>query len=375
MTSFHQCLLIAALGAAPLACAAALAHEWPHLKGEASEACQEALAMGRQAFRSTEPMLYAPMPSQPGPLRSVRVLGVDGLDLSGGDAITADPREFEKVPRLESSNRRLYWQRAPASGGRIVIVEHPLGAQGDAYGVYLIAPGMTRETFLQELDRPGRDQHPVPRTLIERTWRPPSIFRTASGRFWLVHAGEPYDFMAPWPVHELSERDARWSCTIEFRPEVQAAIRLLPLEVQTLGKLLDRTLGSDERDGTSHPIRQLRLEAAKVWATLALRPWVSLTPYNTRNEVDAALSAQAAVSPVRRRQLAAIRAQEKEARKAMAQYYARNFGRPDADAQAAAAYAVDVAIRSHYTFAKERLGTNLPETSVPNPWVAPAQER
>ena len=123
---------------------------------------------------------------------------------------------------------------------------------------------------------------------------------------WLLHPGEPYDFLATWSVYTMGATGARRACAIEFRPGVKTAVALLPPEVRHLERLLDRTIGS---------------------ANVALRPWALGSPYNTRAETDAGLWLWAAASPANRRLHADIQAQAPMAQRALARYYAHTFRR------------------------------------------------
>src|SRR5687768_17100168 len=94
--SVHQ-LQFVFLAVVQFLATAAYADTWPRLRGEDAEPCQEAPAIGRQANSSTHRSLLAPSQSLPATVRSVRVLGVDEYDISGGDAIATDASEFEKM--------------------------------------------------------------------------------------------------------------------------------------------------------------------------------------------------------------------------------------------------------------------------------------
>lgn len=357
--------LIAFFGAIKLFPGTASAEAWPRLQGERSEACLEALAIGQQAFRATHHSLLAPSDMLPGTVRSARLLGVNEYDISGGDAIVADSGEFEKLPQTDPASRSIYWQRAATAGLRIVIAERSRGWRGDMYLAHVLPQSVTSAAFLQEGD--SLSQRSTWKPILDWTWRPPSIFRTASGIHWLLHPGEPYDFLAPWSVHEVGEKGVRLSCTLQFRPKVTAAVNLLPPEVRRLEKLLDRTIGSGENEGTLQPTARLRLSVQQTWANVALRPWALGSPYNTRAETDAGLSAWAAADPANRRLLAAIGTHAKVAQRALTRYYARTF--PPVDARAAATFAIDVAVRQHYVFSSDDPERHSRKTIGPNPWA------
>jgi hypothetical protein len=348
MIAPRHLLVLVVLGSLPFFARAAAADPWPRLRGDRTASCQEALALGTQAFRSTSASLLDPSSTQGAAVRSARVMGIDQLDISGGDAIAADPQEFDKLASpADMSPRSVYWQRA-ATRFRIVVGERSYGWRGDQYTVHVLPRDVASAAFMQAWSR--QEQHPTWQPVVGSSWRPPTVFRHPSGHYWLLHPGEPYQFLAPWFVYTVDDRGASEACSIEFRPATKTAVALLPPEIGKLERLLDRTMGSGANEGTLNPTARLRVAVQQTWANVALRPWALGSPYNTSAEVEAALSDWAAASPANARLRLAIDAQARLAERALAGYYMRVFHRGRADAARAAAFAIDVAIREHYTF-------------------------
>jgi hypothetical protein len=304
-------------------------------------------------------------------VRSTRVLGTDDYDISGGDAIVADLGEFEQMPAPTESLRSIYWQLGALAAWRMVVAERPVGWRGDMYSVYLLPQSVDREDFVRHLGEQARPPRWAP--VVDSSWRPPQVFRAVSGEYWFLHPGEPHDFLAPWSVYQILPSGPRHSCSIQFRPSVKAAVDLLPPQVRRLEALLDRTIGSGEGEGTLQQTAGLRLSVQQTWANVALRPWALAAPYNTQTEAELGLSAWAAASQDNRRLLAAIEAQTRVAKPALALHYERSFGRSPADARVAADFAIEVAIRSHYVFpASAGSEWAVRDTLGTNPWRPPA---
>lgn len=373
MHALHRQLLIALVAAVSLVCCMARAAGGPRLQGQRSEPCLEALDIAQHLFRSAKPSLIEPLEPLPATVRSIRLLSNDVRGLDVEDAIAADPDVFEKLPLPEivvgPPPRSFYWQRQAIDGVRIVVRELSRGWRGDMYFVDILAQDVTPQAYLQA-HRPSTGRLEG-KPILQDSWRSPTVFRAASGTHWLLHQGEPWGFMQAWTVHTIGHAGAQIACTVHFRPDVNAGIDLLPPEVRRLERLLDRTMGWGKDEGTLQPTARLRASAQRAWDNAALRPWAIEQPFSSRAEVNSGLSAWATKNQDNRQLLAAIRAQEAPAQRALARYYTRVFNRSPAEAKAAAAFAVDAAIRHHYAFPikKPEDPTDGPDrTTVPNPW-------
>jgi hypothetical protein len=129
------------------------ADPWPQLHhGKTLAPCAEALQVATVAFHSDAFYLYAP-PVMPADLGSVLVVKPHALDISGGDALEADPATFDKVPRSGGgAPRSVYWQKTVQYGYRFVLQEAPYGWRGDMYTLFAIGADVRPEAFLTEVN-------------------------------------------------------------------------------------------------------------------------------------------------------------------------------------------------------------------------------
>lgn len=129
------------------------ADPWPQLHhGKTLAPCAEALQVATAAFHLDAFYLYAP-PVMPADLGSVLVVKPHALDISGGDALEADPATFDKVPRGGGgAPRSVYWQKTVQYGYRFVLQEAPYGWRGDMYTLFAIGADVRPEAFLTEVN-------------------------------------------------------------------------------------------------------------------------------------------------------------------------------------------------------------------------------
>lgn len=101
----------------------ALAQEaWPRLEGGAGiAACEQALVLGRAAFKSDAFTLdERPSASPPG---GEIVLSVGDNGAYGDEGIVADTNTFIVMPPADSGWGRFHWARSARNGTRLVIVD------------------------------------------------------------------------------------------------------------------------------------------------------------------------------------------------------------------------------------------------------------
>lgn len=304
----------------------------------------------------------------PGDFKSRLVLGPEGADVSGGNALKVDSALFDRRPNPDQSHRSTYWQRNTEAGYRLAVKETDRGWRGDTYSVFAVPDSMT----VEEAAKRAESETPKgPTSSARDAWRPPLVYRSdISGRLWVVFVGEPYEVLGDWLVFAIGPQGLESRCTVEFRPKTQSAVSLLPPAVGVLDRLLDRVVGSGRNEGTLQPTARIRLEVQHTWGNMALRPWALGQPYNTRAQVDAALAEWANGARQNKRLLEDIRAHYQPAERALAAYYQRTFHRSAADATKYAAYALDVAFRAHFVFHKERTDSLEEQRDSPNPWRA-----
>ncbi|MBI2726087.1 MAG: hypothetical protein HYX42_07540 [Polaromonas sp.] len=331
----------------------AVAQEWPKLLNPTlnQPECTTALHLAQSAHKSTAFNLWEPQPL-PDDLEGTLVLGPQGVDLSGGDALDVNLEVFTKVPRPDYPARSIYWQKKSSHSNRLAIEEIPHGWRGDEYAVRLVPVTLTTDEYFSTTNRRAGSKLT---TLIDGTWRAPLIFQNrTTNNLWLVYVGEPYMFSPDWVVYLPIDGQLQEVCKVQFRPDVRHAALLLPGSVQRLATLLDKSIGNGENEGTLRPTARLRINVSQAWANAALRPWAMGTPYNSREEVDMGLFAWAQRDKVSRKTYAEIQAQYKIAEKALQAYYRKQFNIPAAESQSTARSALDAAFRTHYVFPKPR---------------------
>jgi len=354
----------------PAAAACAQPHDgplsWPRLEGAARPECADALAIARAVFDSRVFLQFEPQPVPKG-VASVQVLQAEGLDISGGRALDADKRIFDELPLREDVPRSLYWQKRPQGAYRLAIGETSYGWRGDLYTLYTVDAGVAPGTVIAgHVD----DKPPAGvRVVVRHEWRPPQVYqRGTDGPLWVLTVGAPYRFLDPWTVYVPAADGLRQACTIRFRPDVKAAVDLLPQPVRALEALLDRTMGSGVGEGTLHPTVTLRNDVGDAWAGAAMRPWTNIVPYNSRAAVDAGLAAWAKHAPSNDALLRAIRRQYPRAERSLAQYYRTRFHATPQAARRQAAYLLDLVYRAHYVFPHGDAPTFVADA---NPWPQP----
>lgn len=198
----------------------------------------------------------------------------------------------------------------------------------------------------------------------------PYRLQLASGAEGWLYTGAADEPLAPWRVYAVpAERGGHEDCQIRFRPGERTGAALLPPALRALEALLDLSMGQDADEGTYRPTADLRVAARQTWTNVALRPWALGTPYNKRAETDAGLAEWAAGSPEHRRLYGQIQAQLQPAQAALSRYFVHRFQRSPAEAAASAAFALDVALRSHYRFPSHDSQRLSRDTNAgPNPW-------
>ena len=344
----------------------ASAADWPKLtSGTGTLECAQALEIGTTVYRSSAFDLYAP-PEMPRRLGSKLVLGPTQSDISGGDALEANPDVFAKLPTGNGPPRHVYWQKTATNGTHWAIAEHAMGWHGDMYSLFAVPDGRNPEAlFAKYAETESADGlNPV----IEDNWRPPLMLQNADGAVWAIDVGEPFIPLGGWNVYVVEHGGARQACAVAFRPDVRDVTVLLPAPVRRLAKLLDQTLGSGMNEGTLQPTARLRIDAAHTWANIAMRPWaLSHRIYNTRTEIDRALKDWSRRAPSIGAVYRSIMAQYPRAQRALADYYQTKFHKPRKAARQFAAYALDIAFRTNFVFHREDAPV-LPAPGDPNPW-------
>ena len=326
--------------------------DWPKLvHGTNHPECKTVLRLAQSAYASGAFNLWEPQ-SLPQDLDDTLVLGPQGLDLSGGDALAVNLAVFTKVPLPDYAPRSIYWQTETNEGNRLVIEEMPHGWRGDAYAVRSVPSDLTTSDYFSARNRQGGGGLTA---LIDGGWRAPLVFQSKNAeKLWLVYVGEPHVFSPNWVVYLPVAGQLQETCKVQFRPHVKHAISLLPSPVQRLATLLDQTIGTGGNDGSLQPTARLKIKVDQAWANAALRPWAMGTPDNSREEVDAGLSKWAENRQANKAARAEIQVQYRIAEEALTAYYKRRFNMSKVESKSTAEHVLDTALRTHYLIPKPR---------------------
>lgn len=338
-----------------LSSANAARDEWPKLvNGQNSAECKAAMRLAKWAYTSDNFTLWAP-PIIPDDFGYTMVVGPEGSDLSGGDAldVDVDVDTFTKIPLPEYEARSIYWQIEPRHGERMVIEEIGHGWRGDAYNVRSIDLQTSEADYFAARKSGVLSTLPA---LIDGGWRAPLVFKKDAGQdLWMIYVGEPYVFSPNWSVYASDSTRLKLTCEIRFRPDVKNASFLLPRPIQRLSILLDQTIGSGQNEGTLQPTARIRIDVQQAWVNAALRPWATGEPYNTREEVDTNLETWSGQGLAYRKTYTSIEEQYPRAERALSKYYGEKFRMPKGEAESTAKRVLDSVLRIHYIFPRERL--------------------
>jgi hypothetical protein len=328
---------------------------WPRLDDAypLSGICAEALEIANSAYRSDNFYLYA-LPPVAKDFSVALVLQPSAVDISGGDALIADPTVFRKIPNSnETPPGSVYWQTKAQHGLRYVISEEAFGWRGDQYTLYALKEDVTPDRFIKGIGDGVQKQAFSP--LIGEGWRPPLMLQDRhTGDVWAIDVGAPYVYLSDWGVYSIGQDGAQRRCVIHFHPKAKTATALLPRPIQTLARYLDATLGSGANEGTLQPTARIRVEVLHMWANVAMRPWAALAaqPHNSRKRVDAGLRAYARKGARFRKLYRDIYADYPRAERALTRYYSAKFGKDAREARAVAKRALDIAFRMYLFFQK-----------------------
>lgn len=327
--------------------------------GDARPECRAALQMARAAFRSTAPLVAWPVHRPDAALAALVVRRKDH-DISGGDGIWADPAVFARMEADAPSRLIFHWQREARDGRRILVAEQPFSWRGSWYSLFLVDEALAPESFPQVLldaSRAGfRQPEGGPPILIpvlyKGSWATPTILRDeGSGGLWVLEQGQFLFWQPEWQVHASAAEGLSLLCRVVFSVDGRAGLDRMPPAVRRFAALADEALGPGLNEGTSNPTQGIRNRVSLFWTTLAERPWaLTATPYNSREEIEAGLTAWAEGVPARVRLHGKLLESLAPAEDALANFLRDRFAIGGDEARAFSAYAIDHMLRSHFTF-------------------------
>lgn len=340
---------------------------WPRLEGETGHPeCKQALLYADSVFRSQKENVAAPH-VPPKEASSRMVLGWFERYL-----VDTDPEIFSELKPEDPSKSHLtvYWQREPASGYRLAMVNNGHNWRGDNHTLYVVDRSLAFADFANVLDT--QQDAGIEEASIPAGVRTPNIYRRQSdGLLWALTLGSRHIPLDSWDVHVPDTRGLRKACTVRFRPDFEHAVELLPAAVRRLAVSLDQAIGSGRIQGTEYHTNILRERVHLAWTNATQRPWATTHPYNRRAIVDRELETWARRA-ANRRLLNTIKRQYQPALSALAGHYRKTFGLSPAAARTQARFVLDAAYRSHFVFSQEEQDEGK-HVAAPNPWPqAPA---
>jgi uncharacterized protein len=327
--------------------------DFPKLTNVTSE-CSETLQFARINFQSTRDN-FSKFPQIQEDFSSELVLYAAGDNISSEDEIIADPNTFRKIQykRFNDNQGNIYWQINENNGHRLVITEHPMGWRGDMYSVFDIPANIKSEDFILEFQKSETFKNGV--KIVSDSWKVPLIFKNKDFSLWMVVIPQPFAIYENWQVYLSTPLGMKPQCDVVLKPNVKSNIELLPKDVQKFALLLDKTMGSGKDEGTLQPTAQLRTEVEFLSGNIALRPWIVFKePYNSHQEVEDGLINWSKDSISNQRLYESIRNQFSIAEKSLAQYYQQQFNLSSIKAETLSKSVIDIFIRSHYSFSKNR---------------------
>ncbi|MFZ6862820.1 hypothetical protein ACO0K7_09305 [Undibacterium sp. Ji67W] len=327
---------------------AALCHATPTLYGDTkAPECIAAYQLARTAFESNVSRMYV-FPEIPNNFGSELVLGTRSLDISGGDALKVEEDAFENLPH---SPRSIFWDRLAKHGKRIVVEVDSRAWRGDTYSLYLIAPNLGKEEFLNS---DGQNYEITDQTsILAKSWRPPAIFRQKVGSsLWFILMGEPFEVLSDWTVYLPTNQGFKKGCRVGFRSGQEGTAESLPKSVQRLVKLLDDAVGSGNNEGTLQSTARIRSNIRHIWANAAIRPWAlsDKDRYNSKQEVDDGLEAWSKLGPSYRKTYQQISGVYPIAERELSAYYVKNFQLQEKDARILASWVLEIIYCANFTF-------------------------
>ena len=170
-----------------------------------------------------------------------------------------------------------------------------------------------------------------------------------TGEVWVVDMGPHYIFLSDWLVYTANKDGLKKRCQINFHPEAETAIDLLPAPIKKFARLVDGALGNDYKAGKIFfPVHNQH-----AWGNLAMRPWALASQHNrcnSRKVVDRGLKKWSRQAPDFRELYDKIYKQYPRAENALARYYQVNFKKSPKEAAKMAKEMLDLAFRKYFVF-------------------------
>lgn len=325
-------------------------NDWPKLvaKNPVIE-CRQALEVAKTVFGTAEPDM--------GKMVETIDLPADLMSISTQDGEYFEEYSYPNTPKLSDGNllSPIRFSKFVHHGRRLVEVWYPTSWKDYASAMYVIDDLVDVNAFAANAAHP-RFTSPVQLKLI------PFIINSSGARILrsrdttsliVIDVGGEFDVLPDWNVYVSTPTGFEQKCAIQFHPRRRNLSTLLPSQVQGLLRLLDRTIGNEDYTGSLRPIDAIRTSVRKSVANAALRPWVQIEPYNSRDVVNAQLENWSHQSASCRRIYNAIKSSYPEAEKALVKYYQATMKLSHGEAIALAPKVLDIVFRTHYIFSKQ----------------------
>jgi hypothetical protein len=313
--------------------------------------CRRTYALAGAKFHSRDYSLNGPIkPAKDGTVHFALQVLED--DISGGDALRADPAYFRDDASEKGGPpvRHIFWEIKPRAAKRLVVLVHPFNWKGDLYSAYALDTGVTSGELKADLSRANSEKRFKP--VIDESWTPPQVLvDLESGNNWLLMQGSQYYALSEWTVYGPGGDGLAELCTVRFMPKVKEAVHLLPRPAERFAALLSEILGPGNDEGTLQPTARIRASVESTWGNIILRPWaLQSPPYNNRADVDAGLEHWAAVNAKRRVVYRDMMRLYPRAEAALAAHYRARFRLSPGKATVMARYATDMVFRAYFVF-------------------------
>lgn len=344
----------------------------PKLIGDGTRAeCRIAFDMAKATFASTNPSLLWPILAPVETEVSV-VLSRGGYDISGGQPLHDDATAFDRVKYdSRAPDDFLYWQRETHGGRRLVVVQDEFNWRGAWYYLFNVDSSLSQSNFIVAYTSARRSDLPsldvgVP-VLGDNRWQPPTILRTPQTQeMWVLDQGEGGNGLTSWSVYLSSSKGMNSPCQIEFASDDAVGLKRLPRSVRHFAALLDEALGPGTNEGTLNQTGSIRFDVAQHWAILTERPWALVgEPYNSREQVDDALTEWARSVPARTRLHKELEKTYDVAQRELAVFLVANFSISQNQVDLFSAYAMDHMLRTYFVF---HIEDEEKRVTVSNPW-------
>lgn len=244
----------------------------------------------------------------------------------------------------------IFWEISPKAATRLVVTKNNMGWRGSVYSLFSIDKQIDIDSFKKA------DAKKQMTPLIEDRWNQFPVFDKSLKGVWAIDLGPSYIALPDWDIYGFNKGNFSKLCTVKFTAEIAAnadVTSLLPEDVEIFAQQLSDTLGDDEEEGTLQAVARLKNRANKVWANVAVRPWLVPTPtiYHIQS-VDNGLLKWSTQKDKFKKHYNELVEQKPKAQAALEAYYIKHFDKSKREAKEMAEHNLNAAYVSYYAFAE-----------------------